>query len=66
MYNKYNTFFPKPFKSKPKNCTELVNHLWDLNSNYTIYPIEYKIVESVKSNTNHTHMFTLCNIERPI
>ena len=26
-YNEHKTSFPKPFKSKPKNCTQLANHL---------------------------------------
>ena len=63
-YNEHKTSFPKPFKNKLKNCTQLTNHLWDLYSNHIKYSIEWKIVESVKSNTNHTNMCTLCNLER--
>ena len=36
----------------------------NLNSNNIKYSIEWIIVEQEKSDTNHTYMCTLCNLER--
>ena len=63
-YNEHKTSFPKPFKSKSKNCTQLANYLWSLYNNNVKYTIEWKIIETTKANSNHTNMFTLCNLER--
>ena len=32
-YNEHKISFPKPFKSKPKNCSQLAIHLWNLYNN---------------------------------
>ena len=63
-YNEHKTSFPNTLKSKPKNCIQPANYLWDLYRNNVIYLIERKIVETVKSNTNSTNVCTLCNLER--
>ena len=63
-YNEHKTSFPKPLKNKPKNCIQLANHLWNLYNSNVKYTIECKIIESIKTNLNHTNMCTLCNLER--
>ena len=63
-YYEHKASFPKPSKNKPKNCTQLANHLWDLHKNNIKFSIEWKILESIKTSTNHTNMCTLCNLER--
>ena len=58
-YNKHKACISEPFKSKPKHCTELSNHILDLNNNINVYttkyPIEWKTVESAKTKTKHTN-----------
>ena len=63
-YNEHKTSFPKPLKNKPKNCTQLANHLWNLYNSNVKYTIKWKIIEAIKTNSNHTNMCTLCNLER--
>ena len=60
-HKEHKASFPKYFKSKSINCTQFANYLWDLNSNNIKYSVEFKIVEFLKSISNHTNICTLCN-----
>ena len=61
----HRTSFPSNTRIvKPKNCTELANHIWKLKDKNIQYHIKWEILHHATISNNPLGLCSLCNLER--